>query len=173
MKKLVSLFLAMVMTFCAVSAFAATEINWDALQEQGADMIANGKMVTFDEISVQMWMPNVLIPAELTDEDKAQGYIGYYATESGSAAVAVMYADVNGMTLEDYKAQLAEIGATEIEDVIINGLPAVSYALEETDTACVAFATEAGYIFEVSGAPKSDGGFASVLMFVMASIQAA
>ena len=84
-----------------------------------------------------------------------------------------MYADVNGMTLEDYKAQLAEIGATEIEDVIINGLPAVSYALEETDTACVAFATEAGYIFEVSGSPKSDEGFASVLMFVMASIQAA
>ena len=48
---------------------------------------------------------------------------------------------------------------------------AVSYVPEENDAACVSFATEAGFIFEVSGAPKSDENFAALLSMVMASIQ--
>ena len=66
---------------------------------------------------------------------------------------------------------VAENGATEMEDVTINGMSALSYVLEGTDTACVSFATEAGYILEFAGAPKSDEGFAAVLAFIMASIQ--
>lgn len=185
MKKTVALILSLVMMLCVGSAFATEttdetaseqttpiEINWEALQEQGAETIAQGDFVTFDEIAVKMWMPNALPAVELTDDDKAQGYIGYYQPEDGSAAIAVIYADVNGMTLEEYKEQLAQNGATEIEDVIINGIEAVSYTLADTDTACVSFVTEAGYVFEVSGAPVSDEGFAALLSMVMASIQA-
>lgn len=58
---------------------------------------------------------------------------------------------------------------TEVEDVTVNGLPAVTYVLEESDTACIAFTTEAGYVLEVAGSPKSDEGFAAILSFVMAS----
>lgn len=108
---------------------------------------------------------------ELTDEDKESGYIAYFMPEDESAALAVMYVDANGMTLEEYKALLPDAGATEIEDVIVNGMPAITYVLEENDTVCISFATEAGYIFEVSGAPKSDEGFSAVLAFVMASLQ--
>ena len=117
-------------------------------------------------------MPTALAAVELTDEDREQGYIGYYQPEDGSAAIAVMYVDAGGMTLEAYKEQLTQIGATEMEDVVINGMEAVSYVLEETDTACVSFVTEAGYVFEVSGSPKSEEGFAALLSIVMASIQA-
>lgn len=170
MKKIVSLFLALAMLLCAIPAFA-TEINWADLQEQGAEMIAQGDFVTFDEIALKMWMPTTLTAVELGDEDREQGYIGYFMTADEAAAIAVAYVDVGGMSLEDYKAQLTQVGATEIEDVVINGMPAVSYVLAESDTACVSFVTEAGYIFEVSGAPKSDEGFAAVLAFVMASIQ--
>ena len=117
-------------------------------------------------------MPNALAAVELTDDDKAQGYIGYYQPEDGSAAIAVMYVDADGMTLDEYKEKLTEAAATEMEDVVINGMEAVSYVLEESDTACVSFVTEAGYIFEVSGSPKSDENFAALLSMVMASIQA-
>lgn len=83
-----------------------------------------------------------------------------------------MYVDADGMTLDEYKEKLTEAAATEMEDVVINGMEAVSYVLEESDTACVSFVTEAGYIFEVSGSPKSDENFAALLSMVMASIQA-
>ena len=164
MKKLVALILTLAMMLCVGTAFAteaepeqtgateaepeqtgAIEINWADLEEQGAETIAQGDFVTFDEIAVKMWMPNALAAVELTDDDKAQGYIGYYQPEDA---------------------------ATEMEDVVINGMEAVSYVLEESDTACVSFVTEAGFIFEVSGSPKSDENFAALLSMVMASIQA-
>ena len=103
---------------------------------------------------------------------KSEVYIGYYQPEDGSAAIAVMYVDADGMTLDEYKEKLTEAAATEMEDVVINGMEAVSYVLEESDTACVSFVTEAGFIFEVSGSPKSDENFAALLSMVMASIQA-
>ena len=71
MKKLVALFLTAAMMLCALPAFA-TEINWADLQEQGAETIAKGEFVTFDEISIKMWMPTVLAAVELTDEDIEQ-----------------------------------------------------------------------------------------------------
>ena len=179
MKKLVAIILTLAMLLCAGAALATeaeqTEtivINWADLQEQGAETIAQGDFVTFDEIALKMWVPTIFEALELTDDDKAQGYIGYYQVADGSAAIAVVYADLGGMTLEEYKAQLTEIGAAEIEDVIINGTEAVSYTLSESDTACVSFMTENGCVFEVSGSPVSDEEFASLLSIVMASIQA-
>ena len=114
MKKLVALILTLAMMLCVGTAFAteaepeqtgAIEINWADLEEQGAETIAQGDFVTFDEIAVKMWMPNALAAVELTDDDKAQGYIGYYQPEDGSAAIAVMYVDANGMTLDEYKEE--------------------------------------------------------------------
>ena len=162
MKKIVSFILAAAMLMlCAVSAFA-TEINWDDLKDQAAETIAKGDFVEFDEIAIKMWMPTVLAATELTDDDRDE-----------SCAISVMYVDMDGMELEEYKAQLEEVGATDIEDVVVNGLPAVSYMLKETDTACISFVTEAGYILEVAGAPISDEGFAAIVTMVMASIQEA
>ena len=173
MKKIVSFILAAAMlVLCAVSA-CATEINWDDLKDQAAETIAKGEFVEFDEISIKMWMPSVLAATELTDDDRDQGYIGYFMSEDESCAISVMYVDMDGMELEEYKAQLEEVGATDIEDVVVNGLPAVSYMLKETDTACISFVTEAGYILEVAGSPISDEGFAAIVTMVMASIQEA
>jgi hypothetical protein len=75
---------------CAVSAFA-TEINWDDLKDQAAETIAKGDFVEFDEIAIKMWMPTVLAATELTDDDRDQGYIGYFMSEDESCAISVMY----------------------------------------------------------------------------------
>ena len=177
MKKLVAIILTLAMMLCAGAAFATEDsdaivINWAEIEAQAAETIAQGDFVTFDEIALKMWMPNVMLAVELTDDDKAQGYIGYYQTEDGTAAIGVMYVDVGGMTLEEYKEQAIEAGATDIEDVIINDVQAMSYTLSESDTTCVSIMTEAGYVFEVSGTPVSDENFAEKLSIVMSSIQA-
>lgn len=84
MKKIVSFILAAAMLMlCAVSAFA-TEINWDDLKDQAAETIAKGDFVEFDEIAIKMWMPTVLAATELTDDDRDQGYIGYFMSEDES-----------------------------------------------------------------------------------------
>ena len=162
MKKLVVLILALCMLCSA--AFAA-DLNWSDVEE-AASQIA-GEFKTFDDISVKIWIPDVLKAV-----DGVEDRIGYYMTEDQSAAVSVQYLDMNGMTLEEYEAQLKEdADVSEIELGTVNGLPALSYLLKESDVACVAFTTQMGYILEIACGPMSDEGFASVVAYIISSIQ--
>ena len=168
MKKLFALMLAL----CLLGSVAMAEVSlsWDNVAETAASV--EGDFQTFEEIAVKIWMPAVLQAAELSDEDREAGYIGYYATDD--AAVAVMYVDMEGMTLEEYAAQLQEDAeVSEIETGTVNGLPALSYDLKDKDTSCIAFTTEKGYILELSCAPMSNEGFAATAAIIVSSIQAA
>ena len=169
MKKLFALVLALLM-LGSIACAEGVSLSWDDVAEQAASI--EGEFKTFDEISIMIWIPDALEETELSDEDKEGGYIGYFMTEDQSAAVAVQYVDVNGMTLEDYQAAIAEDeGVTEIEAGTVNGLPALSY--EYDGNGVIAFATERGYILEVSCGPLSDDGFKAVAAIVICSIQSA
>jgi hypothetical protein len=165
MKKLVVLILALCM-LCSV-AFA-NELTWASVEET-ASQIA-GEFKTFDEISVKIWIPEVLQAVELSDEDRESGYIGYFASDD--AAVAVQYVNMEGMSLEEYEAQLKEDSeVSDIEAGTVNGLPALSYAIKDKDTGVVAFTTEMGYILEVACGPLSNEGFAQMVGIILSSIQ--
>ena len=165
MKKLVVLILALCM-LCSV-AFA-NELTWASVEE-AASQIA-GEFKTFDEISVKIWIPEVLQAVELSDEDRESGYIGYFASDD--AAVAVQYVNMEGMSLEEYEAQLKEDSeVSDIEAGTVNGLPALSYAIKDKDTGVVAFTTEMGYILEVACGPLSNKGFAQMVGIILSSIQ--
>ena len=190
-KKVLAVMLASCMIFGAVGVMAddsaaesvdstaeaeggVIEFNWeDVTSQEGAeDMIAAGEFKTFDEIACQMWVPNVMAPVELTDEDIENGYIGYFSTAEEDGIASVMYVDAGGMDIETYKAELAaDEEVTGLTDVVINGIQGIGYDLEDKDTTCVSFPTESGYILEFSFAPASDENFAAVVMCMIASIQ--
>ena len=173
MKKLLCVVMALCLTMACALAEEAPALNWEdfapALEAGGV----TGEFYTFDEIAVAIWMPEGLNPVELTEDDVANGYIGYFAPDDQSAAVSIVYVDVNGMSLEDYTAQLESPGATEIEPGTVNGLPCVSYKLAEQDSVSIAFTTEAGYILEVTCTPLSVENAELVWGAVVASIQPA
>lgn len=174
MKKLLSIVMILCLTMSVALAEEAV-LNWSDFEPILEQAGVTGDFYTFDEIAVKLWLPDGLEAVELSDEDKSEGYIGYYMPADQSAAVAVMYVDVNGMTLEDYAAYLAsdEIGATEIEYGTVNGLPCVSYSLPEKDVVCVTFTTEAGYVLEVTCWPASEENAEYVWGAVISSIQGA
>ena len=88
------------------------------------------------------------------------------------AALAVVYVDVDGASIEDYANSLADMEDVEnIAMLNINGLQGVRYQLPENDSLNIAFATEAGYILEVTMAPLSAEGADVVWGVVGASIQ--
>ena len=169
MKKLLALALTLSLALFATAALAV-DLNWTDVEEQVAELDA--AFVNIDQVGVKIWMPTILEAQELTDEDIADGYIAYFQTADESAAVGVTYTDVEGMSLEDYAAEVAKVGGTGIENMTVNGLNCIGYDLEENDTSVVAFATEAGYILEFSFAPVSDEGFAATVLLMVASIQA-
>ena len=170
MKKLFALMLALCL-LCSV-AMAEDTLSWENVAETAAQI--EGEFHTFDEIAVKIWIPAVLKEAELADEYKEAGYIGYFVTEDQTAAVAVMYVNAEGLSLEEYNAYLVnEAGVDEktIEPGTVNGLDCLSY--EYNGSGVLAFTTQMGYILEVSGSPLTDENFTQTLSIIMASIQAA
>jgi hypothetical protein len=170
MKKLFALALALCL-LCGCTALADNEITWDQVSPQLEAAGVTGDFVTFDEIAVKVFIPTGAKAAELSDEDKANGYIGYFTDESGDA-IAVQYVNVDGMSLEDYKASLEGTeGVTELEAGTVNGLPCLSYEYN-TNMVC-SFTTQKGYILEVAVGPLPDDNAKLAASFILASIQAA
>lgn len=169
MKKIFALMLALCLML-GCTALAENEINWEDVAPTLEGAGVTGQFVTFDEIAVKIFIYDGMNAQELTDEDREKGYIGYFAAEDGSA-IAIQYVNMNGMSLEDYAAQLAEAGATEVELGTVNGLPCVNYV--NGTNLSLAFTTQMGYILEVTVGPVEDDNSRIAASFVLASVQAA
>ena len=166
MKKLSAIVLALVLMLSAVPALAA-ELNWSDYEEGVAGLDA--QFITFDQISIKMWMPNALKPVELSDEAKEMGFIGYYLTSDETCYMTVQYVNMGGMTLEEYAEYLPESGATGVADMVINGIPCLNFDMD--DATAVAYATEMGYILQFTFGPVTDEGYAATMQVMVASIQ--
>ena len=170
MKKILAILMALcLMAVCAMAE--ANEVNWADVEPSVAEAGIEGNLVSVSDLGVKMFVPTIFQEVELTEDDVNNGYICYLTTEDGSAKVAVMYANLEGASLEDYMAALPEVGATEVEMGVINGIPVVTYKMPENDTLNVAMLTDAGYGIEFLFAPASDEGFQSVAAIMSASIQ--
>ncbi len=184
MRKLAAVLLAMVMAMgTAMPAFAEeseaaeeapalTELNW----EQGEAFIEQagleGDFVTFDEIACKLWVPAELQALELTDEDREEGYIGYFQSEDESKVIAVQYVNMDGMDLDTYQANVEAMeGVTDLERGIFNGLEGLTYMMPDQDSGTLAFTTQMGYILEITYVPVSDAEFFNAVSASMCSIQ--
>ncbi len=175
MKKLLTVMLALCLLCGVAMAETVTELNWNdtfgpAIE---AGEVA-GNFVTIEQVGLKIWLPEGLEAVELDEESIAAGYIAYFTEESDGATVAVQYVNMDGMSLEDYAETIKGIeGVAEVEMIIVNGLPAVNYDMPASDSTTNAFATEAGYILEITMYPISAEGAEYVWGAVGASIQAA
>ena len=170
-------FLCALLMLCLLVPAALAEenaLNWETVVPILEAGNVTGEFYTFDEIAVKIWLPEGMLPVELTEEDKKNGKIGYFMTEDESAQMSVVYVDTDGMSLEEYAQRLSSDGdVTEVEKGTVNGFPCVSYKLPKQDSISVAFTTEAGYILEVTCAPLSEENAELVWGAVVASIQTA
>ena len=168
MKKIFAILMALCLL---VSCAMAEEINWADIEGTVAESGIEGDFASISDIGVKMFIPSVFNDIELSEEDVANGYLCYLTTDDESGTVAVMYADVNGMSLEDYAASLPDVGATEVELGTLNGIPVVTYEVPENDTMNIAMMTDTGNAIEFVFNPASDEGFKSVATIIAASIQ--
>lgn len=171
MKKILAILLALAL--CLSAAFAA-EINWADVADQAAEMAPSAQFWTLNAVNCKIWIPDVLQYIELSEDDIDAGYIAYWCTEDGSAAVGVQYVNMDGTSLEEYAAWLTENGFT-VEEGVLNGLSCISYSWvseEGVASNVVSFTTAAGYILEFSFT-AGDEGYEVVSAFIAASIQAA
>jgi len=173
MKRILCVLLMLCLLAPAALAEEAASLNWETVEPVLEAGNVTGQFYTFDEIAVKIWLPDGMLPVELTEEDREKGYIGYFMPEDESAQMAVMYVDIKGMSLEEYAQELtSDSRFTDIEQGTVNGLPCISYKMPEQDSVSVTFTTEAGYALEVTCAPLSAENADLVWGAVIASIQA-
>ena len=130
MKKLFALMLAL----CLLGSVAMADntLVWEGEVETVASQFG-GEFVTMKEIAVKLWIPAGYEAVELSDEDKEAGYIAYF--EGADGAFAVMYVNMDGMSLDEYKAELEGTdGVTEVEPGTVNGLPCLGYKCTANDS---------------------------------------
>ena len=170
MKKLFAVVLALVLALSTVSALA-TEVTWEeaSVAAEGVD----GDFYLIEQVGLAVWVPAVLQPVELPAEAAEDGYIACFMTAEQGAGFTVQYLDGQGNSLEAFAATMETAGAVDIENVVINGLPAISFEMPESDASVIACATEAGYYLVFSFSPMSDEGFRATAVVIGASIQAA
>lgn len=167
MKKVFALVLALCLML-GCTALADNEISWEQVAPMLESAGVTGQFYTFEQISVAVFVPEGASPAELPDES----YIGYFTSDDGDDdTIAVQYVNVEGMSLEDYKAALeATEGVTELEAGTVNGLECLSY--EYNGCMVCSFTTQMGYILEVVVGPLANDAEKVAASFVLASIQA-
>ena len=171
MKKLIAILISLCLMLAAAGAFAetaTTEMSWETVEPLLETYGLEGDFETFDEVAIQIWIPSSMTRSELTQEDVDKGFIAHFLDEDQTAQVSVMYVDVDGTTLEEYEKMLPDYGVSDIEELVINDIPALSYTVEETDSVTIAFETEGGYILEITMAPKSAEG-ADIAWYIVAS----
>ena len=171
MKKLIASLISLCLMLAAAGAFAetaTTEMSWETVEPLLETYGLEGDFETFDEVAIQIWIPSSMTRSELTQEDVDKGFIAHFLDEDQTAQVSVVYVDVDGTTLEEYEKMLPDYGVSDIEELVINDIPALSYTVEETDSVTIAFETEGGYILEITMAPKSAEG-ADIAWYIVAS----
>ncbi|MBQ6375110.1 MAG: hypothetical protein IJJ45_11580 [Clostridia bacterium] len=174
MKKILAIAVALLMMMTAALAEEAVELNWEDVEPVLEAAGVDGDFYTFDDVNIEMWIPEGLESVELSDADVEKGYIGYFMPEDQSAVVAVMYVDVNGMSLEEYADYLSNnADVDEVDMGVVNGFACVSYKMPAQDSVSIAFTTEAGYVLEVTCTPASEENAELVWGAVFSSIQAA
>ncbi|MBQ6513466.1 MAG: hypothetical protein IJI09_01970 [Clostridia bacterium] len=171
MKKLIAILISLCLMLAVAGAYAetaTTEMSWETVEPLLETYGLEGDFETFDEVAVQIWIPSSMTRSELTQEDVDKGFIAHFLDEDQTAQVSVVYVDVDGTTLEEYEKMLPDYGVSDIEELVINDIPALSYTVEETDSVTIAFETEGGYILEITMAPKSAEG-ADIAWYIVAS----
>ncbi len=182
MKKRLALLLAVVMAIFSLGmvSFAKgnsiTEMSWSDGEQAVKESGIKGSFVTLDEIDIKFWVPNDYKPVKITDDEKEDGFIAYYENSKTKGVVSVMYVDLNGMSLEEYKKELKGMSdVTEVEDCIINDIKCVGYRMPEQDSLCLFYTTQKGYGLEFTFAPVTDDDDDSIQIpaYIMSSIMEA
>ena len=172
MKKILVLLLTLCLFAGCALAEEAVELNWSdaeaAIEEAGIE----GSFYTFDDVAVQVWIPDIFENKDLTEDNVEDGAIGRFELADESAGVYVQYLEgYSGATMDEFEAGLAETEAIEVERVVLNGMEGITYTVEDTDAMYLVFITERGNYVQFIFYPMSDEGYSSTASLIAMSIQ--
>ena len=175
MKKLFALMLALCLlgSCCAVAEEGTKEISWGDVEAISA--LHKGSFQAIADTGLIMYVPNSFAAVELTEEQIAQGNF-FLLKDENNYRVSAMLQSLGTLELSDFVAEQLKAGATEMEEVAINGISAMSYEFEVNGEkiGCIAFYNNTdNTVLTLSFAPANDEAYQEIIALMSGSIQAA
>ena len=162
--------LALVMMLCLLCGVAMAEEQAEADVENEL----SGDYVVFDQLGLQIWLPEGLNAAEVSEEDAASGRLAAYVADDQTAYFTVDAVNAGEMTIDQlYENVTNDANSTDVEVLDCNGLTVVSCRNNQTDCFTGALVDTNSNIIMFSMGPASSEGADAVFYYVMASLQAA
>jgi len=150
------------------------ELYWGLGLEAIDEYELEGDFITFDEVGLQMWLPDMLTPGTLpAEQPNPELFLGYYTTADDSAYASVVFQPSSEVTLDGYKELLLTLGDSieDIEDYVINDMPFIGYFIPSGDSMCLATIVEGKGLVEFAFSPISDEEFGAYSEIMGVSIQ--
>lgn len=180
MKKMISLLLALVLFLGIPAAYAEeatdvkepleyTTVSWQEVALDVEAMGLTGEFYTLNGLQVAFWTPSVLEPVELDTTWEETGYLAAFRTKS-DRGFFISYYELPVDSVEAFAARVEEIGAREGQALLVNGLAAYSFVLDEIQH--VSFLVADGYILSFDFYPSWDYVYSAVARIIVASVQA-
>lgn len=180
MKKIMVLVLALAMLLVSSSAFAETaytytEYNYD--ETLFAEI--GGEWIAMEGLGLMFYLPDIYLASEVTEEMAQSGTVGFFCTEDASSFMSITYGGAiddagNAITtIEGLAAYYTSVGATNVDVIIVNGIPVATSLLPESDMLSYSvFFTDSTQCI-VSFAPASDTATALMGGLTITSLMAA
>lgn len=175
MKKLFALMLALCLmgSCCAFAEEESKELNWEEVEALSAQY--EGSLKAIADTGLAMYVPDSFAAAELTEEQIAQGNF-FLLKDENNYRVSAMLQSLGSLELSDFVAEQLKAGATEMEEIALNGIPAMSYDFEVNGEkiGCITFYNDTdNTVLTLSFAPADNEAYQEIIALMMGSIQAA
>ena len=170
MKKAIALILSMMIAIASAAA-CAESLAWK--DGETNDVMPAGAFYPFEEAGLKAWIPSYMNEVELSEEDKANGFIAYFSQSDNSHMISAVYVDTGTIkTQEEYVKALETVeGVTDISAITVNGVPAVFYNLKDNETSNVSITEGNGKVFELTVYPTTGNEDLAAAMYIFSSIQ--
>ena len=181
MKKIIALALAMLLVLsCAAfaeeaAAYTYTEYNYDETLFEGI----GGDWIAMDSLGLMFYLPDVYTAAEVSEEMAEKGFVGIFGADDGVGVYTVAYGpavDVDGnpiATVEDLAAYYTAVGATNVDVIIVNGIPVVTSLMEANDNLSYSVFFEDSTQCILSFGPASDANTTLLAGLMVTSLMVA
>lgn len=172
-KRILIILIAMLLLFSFSTVAFASEnsLAWEEygqLVEEAFGDEAHFEML--EEVDVKIWIPDKLVPVELTEEDLDVSAIRCYSTVDDSFMMYITYIEAEGMPLETFQKYLLERN-NDAEMATVNEIPCVIAYNEDRDVLYNTYLTTNGCLLQILFSPLEDNITSSLAMIILSSVQ--
>ena len=179
MKKMITLLLALALVLGAAMTYAdegtdaaaplePLTVSWLEVAPEVEAMGLTGEFYTLKGLQVAFWTPSTLKPVELETTWDETGYLAAFKTETDRGFFISFY-ELPVDSVEAFAARVDEVGGTKGQALVVNGLNAYSFELE--DMLHVSFLVTDGYILSFDFYPAWDYVYSALARIIVSSVQ--